>query len=115
MSKDQQRQLFDSIAAEMKGVPESIQLRWTRTCDSRSRVLRCSPTGFDVGSDRSERDGWFDESTVHFINIKSFVGAVPVGMWAKASISPLVELAREAGEAPPVGKADRPHIHGPSW
>jgi len=23
-----------------------------RTCDSRSRVLRCSPTGFDFGSDR---------------------------------------------------------------
>ena len=35
----------------------------------------------------------------------------PVGMWAKASISPLFELAREAGEAEPVGAADRPHIH----
>src|SRR5437868_1610381 len=33
---------------------------------------------------------------------------VPVGMWAKASISPLSELAREAGEAQPVGSADRP-------
>jgi hypothetical protein len=32
-------------------------------------------------------------------------------MWAKASISPLFELAREAGEAEPVGAADRPHIH----
>src|SRR5882762_5788213 len=32
-------------------------------------------------------------------------------MWAKASISPLFELAREVGEAQPVGKADRPHIH----
>jgi hypothetical protein len=38
----------------------------------------------------------------------------PVGMWAKASIPPLSELAREAGEAEPVGKADRPHIHRPS-
>jgi hypothetical protein len=28
-------------------------------------------------------------------------------MWAKASSSPLVELAREAGEAEPVGKVDR--------
>jgi hypothetical protein len=35
----------------------------------------------------------------------------PVGMWSKASISPLSELAREAGEAQPVGGADRPHIH----
>jgi hypothetical protein len=34
--------------------------------------------------------------------------AVPVGMWAKASISPLFELAREAGEAETVGAADRP-------
>jgi hypothetical protein len=32
-------------------------------------------------------------------------------MWAKASISPLFELAREAGKAEPVGEADRPHIH----
>jgi len=40
---------------------------------------------------------------------------VPVGMWAKASISPLSELAREAGEAQPVGNADRPHIHRLSW
>src|SRR6266853_5729266 len=39
--------------------------------------------------------------------------AVPVGMWAKASISPPSELAREAGEAQPVGNADRPHIHRP--
>jgi len=37
----------------------------------------------------------------------------PVGMWAKASISSLFELAREAGEAEPVGAADRPHIHRP--
>jgi hypothetical protein len=37
----------------------------------------------------------------------------PVGMWAKASISPFFELARETGEAPPVGAADRPHIHRP--
>jgi hypothetical protein len=40
---------------------------------------------------------------------------VPVGMSAKVSISPPSELAREAGEAQPVGNADRPHIHRPSW
>jgi hypothetical protein len=34
-------------------------------------------------------------------------------MWAKASISPLFERAREAREAEPVGAADRPHIHRP--
>jgi hypothetical protein len=39
---------------------------------------------------------------------------VPVGMWVKVSISSLSELAREAGEAQPVGIADRPHIHRPS-
>jgi len=33
---------------------------------------------------------------------------VPVGMRAKASIPLLSELAREAGEAQPVGNADRP-------
>jgi tetratricopeptide (TPR) repeat protein len=43
------------------------------------------------------------------------LAVAPVGMWAKASISPLSELAREAGVAEPVGKADRPHIHRPSW
>ena len=40
---------------------------------------------------------------------------VPVGMWAKVSISPPSELAREVEEAQPVGNADRPHIHRPSW
>ena len=35
------------------------------------------------------------------LNPLSAVG--PVGMWAKASISPLSELAREVGEAQPVG------------
>jgi hypothetical protein len=33
-------------------------------------------------------------------------------MWAKASISPPSELAREAGEAQPVGEADRPKAQG---
>jgi len=50
---------------------------------------------------------WFFESSI--INSPFLVG--PVGMWAKASISRLFELARETGEAEPVGAADRPHIH----
>jgi hypothetical protein len=33
-----------------------------------------NPAGFDVSSGRSERDGWFGEPIVHFINIKSFIG-----------------------------------------
>ena len=37
----------------------------------------------------------------------SWLVAVPVGMWAKASISLLSELGRGAGEAQPVGNADR--------
>jgi hypothetical protein len=44
----------------------------------------------------------------------SLLAVVPVGIWAKASISLLSELAREAGEAVPFGEADRPHIHRPS-
>src|SRR6202011_1301755 len=40
-------------------------------CDSRSHVLRCHPTGFDVGSGRS--------STVHLIDIKSLVGCGTCG------------------------------------
>ena len=34
-------------------------------------------------------------------------------MSAKASVSLLSEPAREAWEAEPVGRADRPHIHRP--
>jgi hypothetical protein len=46
------------------------------------------------------------------VNIESGLVAVPVGMSTKASISPLSDLA---GEAQPVGHADRPYIHRPSW
>ena len=41
------------------------------------------------------------------------LAVAPVGMWAKVSISPPSELAREAGEAETVGAADRPHIRRP--
>src|SRR6266404_6372401 len=57
--------------------------------------------------ERSAGRVWFFESSI--INSLLLVG--PVGMWAKASISPLFELARETGEAEPVGAADRPHTH----
>ena len=36
-------------------------------------VLRCSPAGFDVGSDRSGCDGWFDEFAIYFIISKFIV------------------------------------------
>jgi hypothetical protein len=77
--------------------------------------LTWNPTGFDFDSDRGERDGWFDESTVHLTNLNLLLTVAPVGMWSKASISPPSELAREAGEAESVSNADRPHIHRPPW
>ena len=68
-----------------------------------------------LGSDRI----WATAGSTNVLFISSISNpllmAVPVGMWAKASISPPSELAREAEEAEPVGKADRPHINRPSW
>ncbi len=49
---------------------------------------------------------------------KSLLWLAPVGMGAKASISPFppdvaqAAVARGMGEAQPVGEADRPHVHG---
>ena len=52
---------------------------------------------------------WFGESTVHFIiNIKSFVGCGACGYVGEGEHFPASELA---GEAQPIGEADRPHIH----
>ena len=42
-------------------------------------TLRCSPADFDFGSDRGDRDGWFDDCTFHLINIKCFVGCGACG------------------------------------
>ena len=61
-------------------------------------MLRCSPTGFDVGSDRGERDGWFGEPIVHFINIKSFIGSRGAGRHAARRLGnsdALIECAQE--------------------
>jgi hypothetical protein len=67
-------------------------------------VLRCSPAGFDVGSDRRHRSGrcsaLFESSTSIVL-----LTVVPVGMWAKASISPLSELAREVLDVRPASDA----------
>jgi hypothetical protein len=53
-------------------------------------------------------------SSFYPIDINFSIGCGACGLWAKASISLLSELAREAGEAVPFGEADRPHIHRPS-
>src|SRR5260221_1112641 len=50
-----------------------------RSCDSRSRSLRCSPADFDLGSDRGYRDGWCDESTFRIVDINSFAGCSACG------------------------------------
>src|SRR5215475_7501279 len=49
-----------------------------RSWDSRSRLLRCNPAGFDIGSGR-RRNGWFEASAVHFIYIKFIVGGGACG------------------------------------
>ena len=77
--------------------------------------LKVWPTGFDIGSDRSERDGWFTSLLFTSSISNPLLAVVPVGMWAKARVSLLSELAREAGEAQPVGNADPPYIHRLSW
>jgi len=77
--------------------------------------LRWNPTGSDFGSDHGKRGGWVDESAVHLTNLNPLLTVAPVGMWAKASISPPSGLAGEAEEAEPVGNADRPDIHRLSW
>ena len=54
-----------------------------------------------------------DATILLFESSKSdlLLAVVPVGMWAKASISAFFERARETREAQPVGEADYPHIH----
>jgi len=60
------------------------------------------------------RPAWQRRSRVdHFIDIIPLVGCGACGYVGEASISPLFELAREAGEAQTVGAADRPHTHRP--
>src|SRR5215813_7024444 len=96
------------------GGEKGTDLGGPRSWDSRSRLLRCNPAGFDIGSGADATAGLRPLLFISSIS-NSLSVAVPVGMWAKASISPPSELAREAGEAQPVGNADRPHIHRSSW
>ena len=97
----------------------SVGLSWTLVCDSRSRFLRGSPADFDVGSDRGQRDGWCHALPSKSLTSNPLLVVAPVGMSAKASISPLSEPSREARKAagghdfrlpPPL-----PSPSSPSW
>src|SRR5271168_2007219 len=71
-----------------------------------SRLLRCSPVDFDVGSDHCQRSGWCNYSVFYFINIKSFVGCGAYGyvddrLRRPAALPPLPEQARKAGKCSP--------------
>ena len=63
-----------------------------------------SMLGIGVGASR--------RVTAMFSISKSLLLLMPVVMGAKVSISPVPDLAREAGEAEPFGAADRPDVHG---
>jgi hypothetical protein len=81
--------------------------------DSQSRVLRSLPVSRSAPIAVSGTAG--STSLLYTSSISNpLLAAVPVDMWAKASISPRSELAREAGKAEPVGNADLPHTHRPS-
>src|SRR6266852_4864708 len=60
-------------------------------CVGRRRRRRCS--------DRVERDGWFDESTVHFINIKSFIGCGACGYVGEGEHFPAFRACSGSGES----------------
>src|SRR5215813_6834526 len=70
---------LDSLVAENdQGCHRPETLGGPRSWDSRSRLLRCNPAGFDIGSGR-RRNGWFEASAVHFIYIKFIVGGGACG------------------------------------
>jgi len=73
---------WDTLRTDLVATAEALRvanmLGGPRTWDSRSRFLRCNPAGFDIGSDR-RRNGWFEASAVHFINIKFIVGGSACG------------------------------------
>jgi hypothetical protein len=49
------------------------------------------------------------------VNIKSFVGCGACGYVGEGEHLPAFRAGSGGGEAEPVGKADRPHTHRPSW
>jgi hypothetical protein len=114
LSADPAKKLILFSNLESQGAPTNL-LRWTPNVRQPEPLLRCSPAEFEVGPDRSYRDRRFDASTFHLINIKSCVGCGACGYMGEGEHFPASELAREGGEAQPVGEADRPHIHRPSW
>ena len=63
-----------------------------------SRFLRCDPAGFDIGSDRSDWGDGFDESTVHFIKIKSCSPRVIEGGAADAPFRSFVDATNSAAD-----------------
>jgi hypothetical protein len=72
--------------------------RWTpkaRQSEPRVKV----PAGFEVGSNRGERDGGFDESPVHFINIKSLVGGGACGYVGEGEYFPAFRAGSGGGES----------------
>jgi hypothetical protein len=65
-------QHYDVGRGEVKR-ERSYVLGGPRLCDSRSRVLRCRPAGFEVGSECVQRAGWYDGAILRIIDINSFV------------------------------------------
>lgn len=74
--------------------------------DRRSRFLRCNPAGFDVGSDRSGRDSWFDGSGFHFINIKSMVAGSACGDVGEGEHFPAFRADNRSGKSAPGSYVD---------
>src|SRR5262249_41851482 len=68
-----------------------------RTWDSRGRFLRCSPAGFDIGSDRRGCDGWVDESAIYLINIKSLIGGCACGDVGESEHFPAFRVGSGSG------------------
>ena len=77
-------------------------------------LLRCSPAGFDIGSDRV---GATADFPLRFSRhqYQSLVGGGACGYVGEGEHFPGFRACSGSGEAEPVGNADRPHIHRPSW
>ena len=62
-------------------------------------MLRCSPAGFDVGSDRDGRDGWCNGSTLYLINIKFFAGCGACGYVGEGELPAFRACSGSGGSA----------------